>query len=319
MYENPSDWSDKMKEEQIRQAGTKPGLVVLTGPTAVGKTALSIRLAKAVGGEIISADSMQVYRSMDIGSAKIRPEETEGIPHHLIDILDPDESFDVVRFQSMAKDAAEKIRAAGHIPIVTGGTGFYIQALLYDIDFTENDADRSFRSGLEAIAGTEGGPALLHRMLEEADPESAGLIHENNIKRTIRALEFHRQTGQKISVHNALEKARMSPYNFAYVVIMVKDTILERKQPRFTETRKRGRTVSPSSCLLVARYILFHFIIYAPVPVRLVVIKCCFISAHFKHHLYVCGSDTASTVCYDPVGLVYTLSLKHCCYLIICL
>ena len=204
-----------MKEEQIRQAGTKPGLVVLTGPTAVGKTALSIRLAKAVGGEIISADSMQVYRSMDIGSAKIRPEETEGIPHHLIDVLDPDESFDVVRFQSMAKDAAEKIRAAGHIPIVTGGTGFYIQALLYDIDFTENDADRSFRSGLEAIAGTEGGPALLHRMLEEADPESAGLIHENNIKRTIRALEFHRQTGQKISVHNALEKARMSPYNFA--------------------------------------------------------------------------------------------------------
>ena len=108
-------------------------------------------------------------------------------------------------------------------------------------------------------------------------------------------------------------------YHFAYVVVMVKDTILERKQPRFTETRKRGRTVSPSSCLLVARYILFHFIIYAPVPVRLVVIKCCFISAHFKHHLYVCGSDTASTVCYDPVGLVYTLSLKHCCYLIICL
>ena len=106
---------------------------------------------------------------------------------------------------------------------------------------------------------------------------------------------------------------------FATTSIMVKDTILERKQPRFTETRKRGRTVSPSSCLLVARYILFHFIIYAPVPVRLVVIKCCFISAHFKHHLYVCGSDTASTVCYDPVGLVYTLSLKHCCYLIICL
>ena len=208
-----------MKEEQIRQAGTKPGLVVLTGPTAVGKTALSIRLAKAIGGEIISADSMQVYKGMNIGSAKIRPEETEGIPHHLIDVLDPDESFDVVRFQSMAKDAAEKIRAAGHIPIVTGGTGFYIQALLYDIDFTENDADRSFRSGLEAIAGTEGGPALLHRMLEEADPESAGLIHENNIKRTIRALEFHRQTGQKISVHNALEKARMSPYNFAYFVL----------------------------------------------------------------------------------------------------
>ena len=207
-----------MKEEQIRQAGTKPGLVVLTGPTAVGKTALSIRLAKAVGGEIISADSMQVYRSMDSGPAKIRPEETEGIPHHLIDVLDPDESFDVVRFQSMAKDAAEKIRAAGHIPIVTGGTGFYIQALLYDIDFTENDADRSFRSGLEAIAGTEGGPALLHRMLEEADPESAGLIHENNIKRTIRALEFHRQTGQKRLTGRVIDRSEAGPGDYRLVV-----------------------------------------------------------------------------------------------------
>jgi tRNA dimethylallyltransferase len=165
-----------MMNEQIIKSAEKPGLVVLTGPTAVGKTALSIRLARAIKGEIISADSMQVYRGMDIGSAKIREEEKEGIPHHLIDVLDPEESFDVVRFQSMAKEAARKIRAAGHIPIVTGGTGFYIQALLYDIDFTENDADRSFRDRLEAIAETEDGPALLHRMLEEADPESAALI-----------------------------------------------------------------------------------------------------------------------------------------------
>lgn len=213
------DSETDMMNEQIIKSAEKPGLVVLTGPTAVGKTALSIRLARAIKGEIISADSMQVYRGMDIGSAKIREEEKEGIPHHLIDVLDPEESFDVVRFQSMAKEAARKIRAAGHIPIVTGGTGFYIQALLYDIDFTENDADRSFRDRLEAIAETEDGPALLHRMLEEADPESAALIHENNIKRTIRALEFNRQTGQKISVHNEQERARTSPYNFAYFVL----------------------------------------------------------------------------------------------------
>ncbi len=110
-------------------------LVILTGPTAVGKTALSIGLAKAIGGEIISADSMQVYRGMDIGSAKIRPDEMEGVPHHLIDVLDPEDEFHVVLFQKLVKEAMETIYRNGHIPILTGGTGFYIQAVLYDIDF----------------------------------------------------------------------------------------------------------------------------------------------------------------------------------------
>ena len=196
----------------------KRPMIILAGPTAVGKTAASIRLAKAVGGEIISADSMQVYRHMDIGSAKIRPEEMEGVPHYLVDVLEPEEDFNVVRFQQMAKAAAEEIYARGRIPIAAGGTGFYIQALLYDIDFTENDGDSSFRRKLEKTAEEKGGE-YLHALLQEADPEAALQIHPHNIKRMIRALEFHHQTGGKISEHNETEREKESPYNFAYFVL----------------------------------------------------------------------------------------------------
>lgn len=196
----------------------KRPMIILAGPTAVGKTAASIRLAKAVGGEIISADSMQVYRHMDIGSAKIRPEEMEGVPHYLVDVLEPEEDFNVVRFQQMAKTAAEEIYARGRIPIAAGGTGFYIQALLYDIDFTENDGDSSFRRELEKTAEEKGGE-YLHSLLQEADPEAALQIHPHNIKRMIRALEFHHQTGGKISEHNETEREKESPYNFAYFVL----------------------------------------------------------------------------------------------------
>ena len=193
-------------------------MIILAGPTAVGKTAASIRLAKAVGGEIISADSMQVYRHMDIGSAKIRPEEMEGVPHYLVDVLEPEEDFNVVRFQQMAKAAAEEIYSSGMIPNAAGGTGFYIQALLYDIDFTENDGDSSFRRELEKTAEEKGGE-YLHALLQEADPEAALQIHPHNIKRMIRALEFHHQTGGKISEHNETEREKESPYNFAYFVL----------------------------------------------------------------------------------------------------
>ena len=196
----------------------KRPMIILAGPTAVGKTAASIRLAKAVGGEIISADSMQVYRHMDIGSAKIRPEEMEGVPHYLVDVLEPEEDFNVVRFQQMAKAATEEIYARGRIPIAAGGTGFYIQALLYDIDFTENDGDSSFRRKLEKTAEEKGGE-YLHALLQEADPEAALQIHPHNIKRMIRALEFHHQTGGKISEHNETEREKESPYNFAYFVL----------------------------------------------------------------------------------------------------
>lgn len=193
-------------------------MIILTGPTAVGKTAASIGLAKAVNGEIISADSMQVYREMDIGSAKITEEEMQGVPHHLIDVLDPEEDFNVVLFQQLAKQAMEEIYAKGKIPVVTGGTGFYIQALLYDIDFTENDADYGYRSELEQTA-KEKGAEYLHEKLREVDPESAEQIHANNVKKVIRALEFFHKTGTKISEHNAREREKESPYRFAYFVL----------------------------------------------------------------------------------------------------
>ena len=196
----------------------KKPLIILTGPTAVGKTKASIGLAKALNGEIISADSMQVYKYMDIGSAKIRPEEMDGVKHYLIDELDPNEEFHVVRFQQMAKAAMEEIYAKGKVPIVVGGTGFYIQALLYDIDFSENEEDTAYREELEKIA-EEKGAEYLHDMLREIDPESADVIHANNVKRVIRALEFYKLTGQKISKHNEKERAKESPYEFCYFVL----------------------------------------------------------------------------------------------------
>lgn len=196
----------------------KRPLIILTGPTAVGKTKASIGLAKALNGEIISADSMQVYKHMDIGSAKIRPEEMQGIMHYLIDELEPDEEFHVVRFQQMAKDAMEAIYAKGKIPIVVGGTGFYIQALLYDIDFTESNEDSAYRQELEQLA-REKGAEHLHDMLRNVDPISADTIHANNVKRVIRALEFYQQTGEKISEHNEQERAKESPYDFCYFVL----------------------------------------------------------------------------------------------------
>ena len=203
----------------------KQPFIILTGPTASGKTALSVELAKKIGGEIISADSMQVYRHMDVGSAKVTKEEMGGIPHHLIDVLDPQDAFNVVVFQKLAKKAMEEIYRRGHIPIIAGGTGFYIQALLYDIDFTENDGDMEYRHRLEVLA-EEQGAVVLHDMLKQVDPESAQAIHANNVKRVIRALEFYEKTGQKISEHNEEERRKESPYNFAYYVLNMERGIL---------------------------------------------------------------------------------------------
>ena len=218
----------------------KKPLIILTGPTASGKSSLAIRLARQIGGEIISADSMQVYRGMDIGTAKIRPEEMQGIPHYLIDVMDPDEPFNVVVFQALAKEAMAKIRAAGHIPIIAGGTGFYIQALFRDIDFTENDNDISYRKHLEALAGSAG-PEALFRMLLQEDPESAAAIHPNNIKKVIRALEFKHQTGQKISDHNREQAAQTSPYQYAYFVLNMDRAILyEKIEQRVDEMMSAG-------------------------------------------------------------------------------
>lgn len=193
-------------------------LIILTGPTAAGKTKLSIALAKSVNGEIISADSMQVYKHMDIGSAKIRPEEMQGIKHYLVDILEPSEEFNIVLFQKYAKQAAAEIYEKGKIPIIVGGTGFYIQSVLYDIDFQDSDEDAALRAELEKTA-QEKGREFLHNILKECDPQAAREIHANNVKRVIRAIEFYRQTGRKISEHNETERAKQSAYDSYYFVL----------------------------------------------------------------------------------------------------
>ena len=196
----------------------KKPLIVLTGPTAAGKTELSIALAKKLNGAIISADSMQVYKYMNIGSAKIRPEEMQGVRHYLVDVLDPREEFHVARFQQMAKEAMEEIYRNGQLPIVVGGTGFYIQALLKDIDFDESSGELPCRKELEETARREGG-AVLYERLKQVDPESAEAIHPNNVKRVIRALEFYQETGQPISLHNIEQKEKQPPYTYAYFVL----------------------------------------------------------------------------------------------------
>ena len=193
-------------------------LVVLTGPTAVGKSKLSIELAKRLGGEIISADSMQVYKYMNIGTDKLSPEKMGGVPHHLIDFLEPTEDFNVFMFQKLVKEKIEEISARGKVPILVGGTGFYIQAVLYDIDFTETDEDETYRHELEERVKTEGVHAL-HEGLKEIDPVSYETIHENNSKRVIRALEYYKKTGRPISEHNEEQHQRKSPYDFRYFVL----------------------------------------------------------------------------------------------------
>ena len=237
---NPLQKGEKKVLEIPGQAAEKKALIVLIGPTAVGKTALSIQLARRIGGEIISADSMQVYRHMDIGTAKIRLEEMDGVPHHLIDILEPTEDFNVVRFQALARAAAEDIYSRGKIPIVAGGTGFYIQALLNDIDFTQIDENTQFREEMERLAA-EQGAEVLHERLRAVDPESAEAIHANNVKRVIRALEYYEQTGEKISAHNEAERAKISPYHFFYYVLNTDRTVLyERIEKRIDEMMEEG-------------------------------------------------------------------------------
>jgi tRNA dimethylallyltransferase len=195
----------------------KQSIVILTGPTAVGKTELSIELARRYNGEIVSADSIQVYRHFDIGSAKITEDEMRGVRHHLIDVLEPDQSFSVAAFKDMAKAAVADISKRGKLPIVVGGTGFYIQALLYDIDFKENEDD-GYREKLQNLF-REKGAGPLYEMLKTFDPVSYETMDLKNIKRVIRALEYYHQTGECISAHNEAERKKESPYNFAYFVL----------------------------------------------------------------------------------------------------
>lgn len=224
----------------IRMNGQKQRLIIVTGPTAVGKTALSVALAKRLCGEIISADSMQVYRHMDIGSAKVSEEEMGGVRHHLIDILEPSEEFNVARFKQLAGEAVRDIASRGAVPIVAGGTGFYIQALLYDIDFTQTTEDPAFRREMEEKAGREG-PMAIHALLREVDPRAADAIHANNVKRVIRALEFNRQTGMRISDHNEAERQKESAFDsYYYVLTTDRPALYKRIDRRVDQMMEQG-------------------------------------------------------------------------------
>ncbi|MBR3277322.1 MAG: tRNA (adenosine(37)-N6)-dimethylallyltransferase MiaA [Lachnospiraceae bacterium] len=196
----------------------KPMLIVVAGPTASGKSAAAVELARIIGGEIISADSMQVYRYMDIGSAKITQEEMMGVPHYLIDVADPTEEFDVVRYAHEAKAAISDIISRRKIPILCGGTGFYIQAVTRDIDFSETGALPEYREELTAYAAEHGNSAL-HEQLKNIDPVSYETIHPNNLKRVIRALEYYKETGMTISAHNEAERQRETPYDLHFFVL----------------------------------------------------------------------------------------------------
>lgn len=197
---------------------SKMPVVIIAGPTGVGKTATSIELAKRLDGEIISADSMQIYRGMDIGTAKVTEEEMQGIPHHMIDIAEPTENFSVYRYVSMCKDAVMDILSRNKLPIIAGGTGLYIDSFLSDIDFTEVTSDETYRKELEELA-KEKGNEFIHNMLKEFDPASAESIHPNNLKRIIRALEYYRITGTTISSHNEESRKKASPYNCCYICL----------------------------------------------------------------------------------------------------
>lgn len=209
------------------------------GPTAVGKTKLSIELAKKYNGEVISGDSMQVYRGMDIGTAKIKEEEMDGIPHHLIDIKEPNESFNVAQFQEIVTKCIEDITVRGKLPIIVGGTGLYIEAVLQNYTFSEAISDKDYRNKLELMA-KEQGVEVVHQLLSKVDEESASAIHPNNIRRVIRALEIFHCTGQKMS--NQIQKQdKEYIYDVALIgLTMNRDKLYERINHRVDLMMEEG-------------------------------------------------------------------------------
>jgi tRNA dimethylallyltransferase len=202
-------------------------LVVIIGPTAVGKTKLSIALAKRLNGEIISGDSMQIYKGMDIGTAKIKPEEMEGIPHHLLDIKEPWESFSVVEFQQIARSLIHEISGRGRLPMIVGGTGLYIQSVIYDYRFSDAPSDEAYRRHLRQIAEDKGEMAL-YEMLSAIDPESAARIHPRNIRRVIRALEIYHCTGKTMTEWQSGQTKKLL-YDVAIIGLTMKREQLYRR------------------------------------------------------------------------------------------
>ena len=225
--------SDEVKTE-------KTPLLIVAGPTATGKSDSAVELALRMNGEVISADSMQVYRGMDIGSAKVTVGEMRGVPHHLIDCADPSENWNVVRFQKEARRAVQDIASKGRLPILCGGTGFYIQALLYDIDFTQMEENTPLRDRLSALAAEKGSEAV-HALLLEKDPASAAAIHPNNLKRVIRAIEFMEESGGSIAAHNLQQRERESAYRSVFFVLtMDRARLYERIDRRVDIMMERG-------------------------------------------------------------------------------
>ena len=198
----------------------KQPLLIIAGPTASGKTALSVELAKRLNGEIISADSMQVYRGMDIGTAKVTPEEMQGVPHHLIDILEPHEEWNVMEFCRLAAEKIDEIASRGRLPILAGGTGFYIHALAYGAEF-EEETKSKVREQLEKRSDED-----LYAYLQQVDPASCEKIHMNNRKRVIRALEYYEQTGNRMSELNARLKEKEAVYDLCFLVLDLDRTVL---------------------------------------------------------------------------------------------
>ncbi len=227
----------------------KKPVIIIAGPTACGKTAVSVELAKKINGEIISADSMQIYKFMDIGTAKISEEEKQGINHYLIDELYPDEEYSVAIFQNMAKRYYKKICEKGKVPILVGGTGFYINAFVKDTNFEETENSDILRNRLQEIADQQGSD-FLFEMLRKCDPKSCDTIHPNNIKKVIRAIEYFEQTGRPISEHNETEKDKISPYNTTFVVLNMERTILyERINKRIDIMLEKGLIYEVSELL----------------------------------------------------------------------
>ena len=196
----------------------KKPLIIIAGPTACGKTESSVLLAKKINGEIISADSMQVYKYMNIGTAKITEEEKQSIKHYLIDEFYPDEDFSIAIFKEKATQYIKEIQNKGKVPILVGGTGFYINSVIYNNDFTETEKDETYRKELEQLAVNKGND-FLHNMLKEVDEQSAEAIHKNNVKKVIRALEYYKLTGEKISTHNEREKQKEKAYDTTFFVL----------------------------------------------------------------------------------------------------
>ncbi len=215
-------------------------LIIISGPTASGKTSASINLAKAIDGEVISCDSMQVYKYMDIGTAKPTIEEMDGVKHHLINVLDPNEDFSIATFQSMVFEAIEDIKSRGKTPILCGGTGFYTNAIIYNTKFTEMEKDDKYREELFQLA-KEKGNSYVYEMLKKVDPESTETIHENNLKKVVRALEFYKLTNSKISEHNKNEREKEPFFNVKQIILDVKrETLYDRIDRRVDIMLKCG-------------------------------------------------------------------------------